>query len=326
MSKNILVTGAAGFLGSHLVARHIAAGDYVVGVDSFVSSKKDSKHVLDFNDNKNIALLELDICSARDLEDCSDIMAELDQNFDVIYNFACPASPPIYQSMPLYTMQTCVVGTSNILELAREHGAVVVHASTSEVYGDPTVSPQSESYRGYVNSYGPRSCYDEGKRAAEAICYDYMHQWGIDARLVRIFNTYGPHMQPDDGRVITNFVMQALRNKPMTVYGDGVQTRSLCYVDDLISAIVRLGELSYNPSTPINIGNPHEVSVQWIAEQIKELTNSSSEIVYKQLPTDDPRQRCPDITLAKKILNWEPKVDVIDGLKQTIEYFKKIVG
>jgi len=243
--------------------------------------------------------------------------------FDIIYNFACPASPPRYQSMPVKTMMTCVAGTKNVLDIAKEDSSILVHASTSEIYGDPETSPQKETYRGNVNSYGPRSCYDEGKRAAEALCYDYLNL-GVDARLVRIFNTYGPHMDPQDGRVVSNFINQALEGKPLTIYGDGSQTRSFCYVDDLISAIISMGRLRDNPRTPVNIGNPNEFTMKQLADLVEKKIASSSGVVYKELPIDDPTQRCPDISLARSLFGWEPKIQLDEGLDKTIEYFIQI--
>jgi UDP-glucuronate decarboxylase len=247
-------------------------------------------------------------------------------DIDVIYNFACPASPPRYQSMPIETMMTCVIGTKNVLDLALEHNAVVVHASTSEVYGDPDVSPQPEKYRGLVNSFGPRACYDEGKRAAEALCYDYIHKFNLDVRIVRIFNTYGPNMDPDDGRVISNFINQALRGGPLTIYGDGSQTRSFCYVDDLVDGIVKLAAINNDQrlwSRPINLGNPDEFTIAELARMVTE-RYPDVKIVHRDLPADDPLQRKPDITTAKNVLVWEPRVQLSYGLDRTIEYFKKI--
>ena len=240
---------------------------------------------------------------------------------DIIYNFACPASPPLYQKIPVETMLTCVVGTKNILSLASPK-TVVVHASTSEVYGDPYVTPQQESYWGNVNPYGPRSCYDEGKRAAEALCYDYRMKYGVDARLVRIFNTYGPHMDVNDGRVITNFVKQIIDGTPLTVYGNGMQTRSFCYVTDLIRGITSLAELSGNPETPINIGNPNEFTILDLAKKLQK--KFGCDIEYRALPKDDPTQRKPNIELAQKLLCWKPKIDVDEGLDLTIDYIKSV--
>lgn len=310
MDRKILITGAAGFLGSHLVDHHLSCGDYVYGIDNFFSSDKKSSHHRKLINNKNYNFIETDICNLSNLSK---------QYFDKIYNFACPASPPKYQSMPIETLLTCTVGTNNVISLAQP-GTIVVHASTSEVYGDPNVSPQSEQYRGSVNSYGPRACYDEGKRAAEALCYDYKNKFDIDVRLVRIFNTYGPHMDMFDGRVITNFIQQALSNRILTVYGSGNQTRSFCYVTDLIKGIVSLGELDKNPLTPINLGNPTEFTILELAKKIQQ--KFDCEIAFKTLPTDDPQQRKPDITLARELLFWRPQVDLEEGLNKTIQYFE----
>jgi UDP-glucuronate decarboxylase len=327
----VLVAGAGGFLGSHLMLHHLKQGDTVLGIDNFCSSKPGSDHVKLINllckDGKQGMLLNGDITENGDdgLWGC---FAEfesrgLGNQFDLIYNFACPASPPRYQEMPIMTMMTCVVGTNAVLDMAKKHKAIVVHASTSEVYGDPEHSPQEENYRGCVNPYGPRACYDEGKRAAEALCYDYLNTYKVDARLVRIFNTYGPHMDPYDGRVISNFICQALKGKPMTVYGNGMQSRSFCYVDDLIRGIVAVGGLAKNPGGPINLGNPKEFTMLDLVEQIGSRVNGGGDykISYEQLPIDDPTQRCPDISKAKELLDWEPKVQLAEGLDMTIQYF-----
>lgn len=321
--KNVLVTGAAGFIGSHLVMHHAALGDRVVGFDSYISSNKKSPHSNELEKLSNVAIFECDICDYKTMEQCSDYVLSKGYTFDVIYNFACPASPPQYQAASLYTIDTCVTGMKNVCELARDHGAVVVQASTSEVYGDPDVHPQQESYRGCVNPYGPRACYDEGKRLAESICYEYTDKCGVDARLVRIFNTYGPHMHPTDGRVVTNFIWQAINGLPLTVYGNGQQTRSLCYVSDLVAGIVKLGSLPFNPSGPINLGNPAEVTVLQIAETINKLAGSTSEVVFEELPIDDPRKRCPDISSAKRLLDWEPTIELEDGLTRTIAWVRE---
>jgi UDP-glucuronate decarboxylase len=317
--RHVLITGSAGFLGSHLVLHHVAAGDRVYGVDNYSSSKPLSRHhrkiIKDSGDKY--------LFSVADVSNPEFPRLFKEIPLDIIYNFACPASPPRYQNIPVETMMTCVAGTRNILATAR-HKTVVVHASTSEIYGDPQVSPQSESYRGQVNSYGPRSCYDEGKRAAEALCYDYRHKHGIDARLIRIFNTYGPHMDIEDGRVVTNFIGQALRGEALTIYGDGSQTRSFCYVDDLIRGIISLAQLPENPGTPVNLGNPNEFTIKELAHKIQLIFGSTIE--NKSLPIDDPLQRRPDVSLAKKLFGWEPSVQLDEGLYKTIEYFKSIAG
>jgi len=320
--RTVLVTGVAGFLGSHLAKHHLDQGDEVVGIDNFCSSSPGSQHFQDLNKRKNFTFLHRDICAFL-----FDHIGEFCFNMpDVIYNFACPASPPIYQEMPVLTMQTCVVGTMNMLELASKTGAVLVHASTSEVYGDPTVSPQQESYRGYVNSYGPRACYDEGKRAAEALCYDYLNMYQTDARLVRIFNTYGPHMDPNDGRVVSNFICQTLKGKPLTIYGSGEQSRSFCYVDDLVRAVVTLGRLDKNPRGPINVGNPFEFTINELAKLVVEkVPGTDLKLVQQALPVDDPTQRRPDITRAKEFLGWEPRVQLSEGLDRSIEYFRNVL-
>lgn len=314
MKKRVLITGSAGFLGSHLVQDHLVQGDDVHGVDNFSSSWANSRHHRRLiSHEKNYSFVQGDISVSSFVERFKGI------KFDLIYNFACPASPPRYQEIPIETMMTCVAGTQNVLSLARTN-TIVIHASTSEVYGDPSISPQPESYRGSVNSYGPRACYDEGKRAAEALCYDYKNKRGVDARLVRIFNTYGPQMDLLDGRVITNFVNQALGEKPLTVYGDGSQTRSFCYVSDLIRGIVSLGEAPKNPGTPINLGNPQEFTILDLVEKMRLRFNCKIE--FKSLPVDDPLQRKPDITLAQQYLSWNPVVDLDEGLDRTIQYFR----
>lgn len=316
--KTVLVTGAAGFLGSHLAMYHLEAGDKVVGVDNFCSSAEDSDHLKALKAFETFRFLEKDVC--EDTKTWHGLPAE---QIDLIYNFACPASPPAYQSMPISTMMACTVGTANMLDLAFDHKCVLVHASTSEVYGDPDCSPQPENYRGNVNSYGPRACYDEGKRAAEALCFDYHKSCGVDARLVRIFNTYGPHMDPYDGRVISNFIRQALSNEPLTVYGHGQQGRSFCYVDDLIRGVVALGALTDNPLTPINLGNPIEYKVCDLAEIIAQKLNCGRLVLRRDaMPIDDPTQRCPDLTRARDILKWNPIVTLDQGLDKTIAYFK----
>jgi UDP-glucuronate decarboxylase len=340
--KKVLITGAAGFLGSHLMLHHLKLGDTVLGIDNFCSSESDSDHVkmiqllCSMPKHNSSALMvgditENDESSLRSCVEEFEIFSKK-KSFDLIYNFACPASPPIYQEMPILTMMTCVVGTAAVLQLAEESGAVVVHASTSEIYGDPEHSPQNESYRGRVNSYGPRACYDEGKRAAEALCFDYLNSYNVDVRVVRIFNTYGPNMDPYDGRVVSNFICQALRGEKLTLFGGGEQTRSFCYVDDLIHAIVAMGELSKNPGAPINIGNPNEFKVKDLADLVLKKIRGVSGVgsLYlidnKPMPVDDPTQRCPDITKANDLLGWEPKVQLSEGLDKTIAYFKQALN
>lgn len=324
--KNVLVTGVGGFLGSHLAMRHLNMGDRVWGVDDFSSSTYDSNHLRDLMASKRFGFVNGDISGPIHTW----WEPSMSPHVHLIYNFACPASPPVYQKDPIHTMMTCVVGTQNVLSIAAENDAVVVHASTSEVYGDPDNSPQRESYRGCVNSYGPRACYDEGKRAAEALCFDYRNKHGVDARLVRIFNTYGPNMDPADGRVVSNFICQALRGEKMTIYGKGLQTRSFCYVDDLIRGIVAMGALPQNPDGPINLGNPHEFTILELANLVGEKVmgtgfESHDCMAFHPLPKDDPIQRCPDISRAKDILGWEPKIKLNDGLAFTIDYFKRVV-
>ncbi len=310
--KRILVTGGAGFLGSHLCDRLISNGHEVICVDNFFTGEKNNiAHLLDFN---SFDLLRHDITFPLYLE------------VDEIYNLACPASPVHYQTDPVQTTKTIVHGAINMLGLAKRTKAKILQASTSEVYGDPEIHPQTESYRGYVNPIGPRACYDEGKRCAETLFFDYHRQYKMDIRVCRIFNTYGPKMLPNDGRVVSNFIVQALKNEPITIYGEGTQTRSFCYVDDLIEGAIKLMELPQTLQTPLNLGNPIEVSIKQLAELVVEITGSSSTLVKKPLPVDDPLQRCPDISRAKKILDWEPKIALKDGLYKTINYFKNIVG
>lgn len=305
----ILVTGGAGFLGSHLSDRLLKLGHEVLAVDNlYTGQRKNIHHNLS---NPNFEFLRHDVTIPLYVE------------VDGIFNFACPASPIHYQSDPVQTLKTSVHGAINMLGLAKRTGARILQASTSEVYGDPVMSPQQESYWGNVNPIGIRACYDEGKRAAETLFTDYHRQHNLDIRIVRIFNTFGPRMRPDDGRVVSNFIVQALANDPITIYGTGDQTRSFCYVDDLVSGIL---ELFFKPEIhyPINIGNPSPINMLQLAKEIIELTESKSEIKYLPLPQDDPIQREPDITIAKRELNWEPKIDRITGLSRTIEYFSNL--
>ena len=309
--KRVLVTGGAGFLGSHLCEKLLLEGNEVICLDNYYTGSK--KNVIHLVDNENFELLRHDICFPLYVE------------VDEIYNLACPASPIHYQYDPVQTTKTSVHGSINMLGLAKRQGAKIFQASTSEVYGDPEVHPQNESYWGRVNPIGPRSCYDEGKRCAETLFFDYFRQHKIRIKVARIFNTYGPKMHPNDGRVVSNFIIQALKNRNITIYGDGKQTRSFCFVDDLIDAILLFMSTSDDCTGPMNIGNPIEFTIQELASKVIELTNSRSEIIYKSLPEDDPKQRKPDISFAKEKINWEPKTGLIDGLKETINYFEQIL-
>ncbi len=312
MRKNrILVTGGAGFLGSHLCDRLLRDGNDVVCLDNlFTGSKDNIRHLLG---NPYFEFIRHDITLP--------IFVECDQ----IYNLACPASPKWYQKDPIFTFKTSVYGAMNCLGLAKRTGARVLQASTSEIYGDPEIHPQPESYRGCVNTIGIRSCYDEGKRAAETLFFDYHRMHGVDVKVMRIFNTYGPCMDIDDGRVISNFIIQALKGEDITIYGDGLQTRSFCYVDDLIEGMVRLMNSRDGFTGPVNVGNPCEFTIKELAERVIKLTGSSSRLVYRDLPEDDPRQRRPDITLAQKELDWAPTVMLEEGLKRTIAYFEQVL-
>lgn len=314
-TKRILVTGGAGFLGSHLVERLLDQGHDVLVVDNyFTGSRKNLEHMLD---NPKLEVLRHDVTFPLYVE------------VDHIYNLACPASPIHYQRDPVQTVKTCVQGAINMLGLAKRVGARILQASTSEVYGDPAIHPQKESYWGNVNPIGVRSCYDEGKRCAETLFFDYHRQHNVDIRVARIFNTYGPRMHPNDGRVISNFIVQALQNRDITIYGDGSQTRSFCYVDDMIRGIIaymsldRINEFDQTCFGPINIGNSFEFKMIELAKIIKEITGSGSKIVFKPIPSDDPKQRQPDLGLAKKILGWDAKVNLEIGIKNTIDYFER---
>lgn len=323
MSLNVLVTGITGFLGSHIALTHLSRGDSVVGIDNFSSSKRKSSHVLRMVQDKSGCLIyDGDINDEKKLQDVFECAKGASDKIDVVYNFACPASPPTYQKYPVDTLLTCTAGVNNVLNFARKFGAKVVHASTSEVYGEPLKAIQSEKDRSHVNSYGPRSCYDSGKMAAEALCYDYLHKYDLDVRLVRIFNTYGPHMDPFDGRVVSNFIRQAILKEDLTLYGDGMQTRSFCYVSDLVKGIIRLGELNTNPQQPINLGNPSEFTMLELANLVLKLAGDKSlKFEFKPLPVDDPTHRCPDISLATKLLDWTPKVTLEDGISKTMSHF-----
>ncbi len=310
--KRILVTGGAGFLGSHLCERLLADGHDVLCLDNyFTGTKGNISHMFD---NPYFELMRHDVTFPLYVE------------VDEIYNLACPASPIHYQFDPVQTTKTSVHGAINMLGLAKRVKAKIFQASTSEVYGDPSEHPQTESYWGNVNPIGLRSCYDEGKRCAETLFFDYHRQHKLRVKVARIFNTYGPRMHPNDGRVVSNFIVQALQNKPITLYGDGMQTRSFCYVDDLIEGFIRLMESPDGFTGPVNLGNPGEFTMIELAETVKYLTGSSSKVVHEPLPQDDPRQRKPDITLAREQLAWEPKVSLREGLKFTIEYFERLLG
>jgi len=307
--KRVMVTGGAGFLGSHLCERLLRGGDDVLCVDNYFTGQKD-----------NIAHL---IGNPRFEAMRHDVTFPLYVEVDEIYNLACPASPVHYQYDPVQTTKTSVIGAINMLGLAKRTGAKILQASTSEVYGDPIVHPQSEDYRGNVNPLGPRACYDEGKRCAETLFFDYLRQHRVRIKVVRIFNTYGPRMHPNDGRVVSNFIIQALRGEEITLFGNGNQTRAFCYVDDLIDGLVRFMATADDITGPINIGNPHEISVSELANWVIRLTGSRSDIVYCELPQDDPVQRCPDITRARQLLGWEPGVALDEGLGRTIAYFDR---
>jgi UDP-glucuronate decarboxylase len=307
--KKILVTGGAGFIGSHLCKKLIDDGNDVLCIDNYFTGTK--KNISNLFKSTYFEAIRHDICFPLYVE------------VDEIYNLACPASPIHYQHDPVQTTKTTVHGAINMLGLAKRIDARILQASTSEVYGDPDVHPQVESYWGNVNPIGPRSCYDEGKRCAETLFFDYNRQHDLDIKVVRIFNTYGPNMHPNDGRVVSNFIMQALTNQDITVYGNGEQTRSFCYIDDLINGMMKMMSSEKIVTGPINLGNPVEFKIIELAQMIIKLTNSKSKIINKGLPVDDPVRRKPDISKAKKYLDWEPHVDVIDGLKETIDYFKK---
>jgi UDP-glucuronate decarboxylase len=311
LRKRILVTGGAGFLGSHLCKRLLGQGHDLICVDSFFTGSKDN--IIDLLGDPHFELMRHDVTFPLYVE------------VDEIYNLACPASPVHYQRDPVQTTKTSVHGAINMLGLAKRTGAKIFQASTSEVYGDPQVHPQTEGYWGHVNPIGERSCYDEGKRCAETLFFDYHRQHKLRIKVGRIFNTYGPNMHPNDGRVVSNFIMQALRGEPITIFGDGTQSRSFCYVDDLINAFVSLMDTGDDVIGPINIGNPNEFTIKELAETVIELTGSKSPLVIRPLPSDDPLQRQPNIDQARTTLNWEPKVQLEEGLKKTIQYFEKMV-
>lgn len=311
LRKRILVTGGAGFLGSHLCEKLLNKGYDVICADNFFTGSREN--ILHLLDNPRFELLRHDVTFPLYVE------------VDEIYNLACPASPIHYQFDPVQTTKTSVHGAINMLGLAKRTKARILQASTSEVYGDPEVHPQQKSYWGRVNPIGPRSCYDEGKRCAETLFFDYHRQHGIEIKVARIFNTYGPRMHPNDGRVVSNFIMQALRREPITLYGDGAQTRSFCYVDDLIEGLVRLMESPVALTGPVNLGNPNEFTIRELANEVIDLTASASALDFKPLPQDDPRQRKPDITLATTSLGWTPKTQLREGLTHTIDYFRSLI-
>ena len=311
MTKRILITGGAGFIGSHLCDRLVATGHEVLCLDNYFTGRK--TNVSGLIDAQNFELMRHDVTFPLYVE------------VDEIFNLACPASPVHYQHDPVQTTKTSVHGAINMLGLAKRTGAKILQASTSEVYGDPGVHPQTEDYWGNVNPIGPRGCYDEGKRCAETLFFDYHRQHGMNIRVARIFNTYGPRMHPNDGRVVSNFIVQALKGEPITLYGDGCQTRSFCYVDDLVNGLIALMEAPDDVIGPINLGNPIEFTINELAEQVITMTGSSSSVETHPLPQDDPMQRCPDIGRAQKLLDWQPAIPLGEGLKRTIDYFARVI-
>lgn len=324
----ILITGGAGFIGSHLCEKLLKAGNEIIAVDNlFTGSEENIKHLLD---NENFSRHSHRLSGTSGIPFVAgkfinhDIVEPLflDEHIDQIYNLACPASPVHYQHNAVHTIKASTLGVINMLGLAKKHKARILQASTSEVYGDPEVHPQTEEYRGNVNPIGLRACYDEGKRCAETLFFDYHRMHGIEIKIARIFNTYGPRMAVNDGRVVSNFIVQALRGEPITIYGDGKQTRSFCYVDDMVAGLIKLMNSDKKIIGPVNLGNPNEFAIKELAEKVINLTKSKSKIVYQDFPADDPKQRCPVISKAKDILHWEPTVDLEEGLKKTIEDFK----
>jgi UDP-glucuronate decarboxylase len=307
--KKVLITGGAGFLGSNLCKRLLDEGNKVFCLDNFFTGRM--INIKPFMSNPNFVLLR------------QEVQVPFSEPMDEVYNLACPASPPHYQKLPVETIKTSVLGIINMLELVTKCKGKLLQASTSEVYGDPLEHPQKETYKGNVNPIGIRACYDEGKRVSETLCFDYNREFGTKVKVIRIFNTYGPNMDPNDGRVVSNFILQALKGENITIYGDGSQTRSFCYVDDLIAGMIKMMNSAPDFLGPVNLGNPGEFTVKELAEKVIELTHSSSKITYKPLPKDDPTQRRPVIDLAKAKLNWEPKIMLEEGLKKTIEYFRQ---
>ncbi|MBL4588259.1 SDR family oxidoreductase [Candidatus Babeliales bacterium] len=312
MVKTVLISGGAGFLGSHLCKRFCAEGFRVIALDDLSSGS--IQNLTSLQNDPLFAFIE------------SDITKPIDIPADIILNFACPASPPRYQSDPIKTFKTSIFGTYNLLELARNYNSLFLQASTSEIYGSPLQHPQTESYWGNVNPIGIRSCYDEGKRAAETLCHDYLWKKNVKTKIIRIFNTYGPYMDMYDGRVVSNFIVQALQQKPLHMYGDGKSTRSFCYVDDLIEGIFKFTVDPSSHSGPVNLGNPDEITLKKLAEEIIKLTETTSQIIHQDRPSDDPQRRCPDISLAKKLLNWYPGTSLQEGLLKTIQYFSSLLS
>ncbi|AGS24017.1 NAD-dependent epimerase/dehydratase family protein (plasmid) [Rhizobium etli] len=308
-SKTVLVAGGAGFVGSHLCDALLGRGDTVICVDSYITGSRDNVRPL--MNHPGFRLIEQDICK----------FIEIGEPLDQIYNLACAASPPQYQADPVHTMMTCVAGTGNLLALAERHRAAFLQASTSEVYGDPAEHPQKEDYRGNVSCTGPRACYDEGKRAAEALCFDMLRAGRVDVRVARIFNTYGPRMQANDGRIVSNLVVQALSGKPLTIYGSGMQTRSFCYVSDLVGGLMALMDVRPNPGVPVNLGNPGEFTINELAQMIRSMVPVRTAVAYRPLPKDDPQRRRPDISRATELLDWQPTVPLAEGLRYTIDWF-----
>ncbi|MCL0077896.1 SDR family oxidoreductase [Peptococcaceae bacterium] len=312
IKKRILITGGAGFIGSHLCKKLLEEGHEILCLDNFYTGTK--ANILELTSNPYFEVIRHDVIIPMHFE------------VDEIYNLACPASPIHYQHDPVQTIKTSIMGAINVLDLAKRLNIRVLQASTSEVYGDPSVHPQTEDYWGNVNPIGIRSCYDEGKRCAETLFFDYHRQYGTDIKVIRIFNTYGPNMHPNDGRVVSNFIVQALKGEDLTIYGDGSQSRSFCYVDDLVDGIIKMMNAEKGFIGPVNLGNPIEFTIMELAEKVLALTGSKSKLTFKPLPEDDPKQRCPDISLAKSKLGWEPQVKLEEGLVKTIEYFKGVIG